>query len=97
MSSLRDDRTDFDSVDTQILGVNPASPEAHTRYVNKKNFNFPLLSDPDRAVTGSYNALKDNMKGIKRTVYIIDKDGKIRFAERGMPADEVLLEAIRGF
>ncbi|MCP4725296.1 MAG: redoxin domain-containing protein [bacterium] len=97
MSSLRDDRADFDSIDTKIFGINPASPEAHTNYIEKKEFNFPLLSDPDRYVTNMYNALKDNGKSVQRTVYILDRSGMIRFAERGMPSDDKLLETIREF
>ncbi len=78
-----------------IFGINPASTDAHTKYVNQKDFNFPLLSDPEREAANKYHALKDNEKGIQRTVYIISKEGKIIFAERGMPFDDKLLEVIR--
>ncbi len=80
-----------------MFGINPASVESHLNYITKKEFNFPILSDPDREVTSNYNALKDNGKSIQRTVYIIDKKGYIRFAEKGMPSDEKLLEAIKAF
>ena len=84
-------------MDTEIFGVNPASVEAHKKYKNSKEFNFHLLSDNMRKTVHDYEALKENGSSILRTVYIIDKEGKIRFAERGMPDDAKLLEAISSF
>src|SRR5438034_6830607 len=50
----------------QPLGVNPAGIESHKSYVEKMQFNFPLLSDPDRAIARAYHALKDDDRGIDR-------------------------------
>ncbi|HMJ57560.1 MAG TPA: redoxin domain-containing protein, partial [Gemmatimonadales bacterium] len=58
---------------------------SHRSYVDKMEFNFPLLSDPERAMASAYNALKEDGKGIQRTVYVIGKDGTVRFAQRGAP------------
>ena len=80
----------------QPLGVNPASVESHRSYVDKFKFNFPLLSDPERAIAGAYHALKDDGKGIQRTVYVIGKDGTVRFAQRGTPAVADLVAAVNG-
>lgn len=77
-----------------IFGVNPSSVESHEKYCVKKSFNFNLISDSDRKIAKDYNALKDNAKGILRTVYIINKNGEIIFAERGMPSDDELLDAV---
>jgi len=77
----------------QPLGVNPASVESHKSYVEKFQFNFPLLSDPDRAIAGAYRALKDDGKGIQRTVYVIGKDGAVRFAQRGTPPVDDIVRA----
>ncbi len=93
---MRDDLSKFSSKNTAVYGVNPASPESHQKYVDKKEFNFRLLSDPDRSVAEKYGALKENRKGIQRSVYVIDKSGKVVFAKRGMPSDEEILESIPG-
>jgi len=69
----------------QPFGVNPAGVESHAAYVQKLGFNFPLLSDPDRAIARAYHALKDDGKGIQRTVYVVSRDGRIAFAQRGAP------------
>jgi peroxiredoxin Q/BCP len=83
---VRDEIDKFTAAQMQPFGVNPASIESHKGYVDKFQFNFPLLSDPDRAIAGAYHALKDDGRGIQRTVYVIGKDGTIRFAQRGTPA-----------
>jgi peroxiredoxin Q/BCP len=81
----------FRAAGIQPFGVNPASVESHQDYVEKMRFNFPLLSDPARTIARAYHALKDDDKGIQRTVYVIGRDGTVRFAQRGAPpADEIV-------
>lgn len=82
---MRDEIEKFKTAKIQPFGVNPASVDSHQSYVEKMHFNFPLLSDPDRTMAGSYHALKDDGKGIQRTVYVIGRDGTVRFAQRGAP------------
>jgi peroxiredoxin Q/BCP len=93
---VRDEIDKFKAAKMQPFGVNPASIESHKGYVDKFKFNFPLLSDPDRAMAGAYHALKDDGKGIQRTVYVIGKDGTVRFAQRGAPAVADVVAAVNG-
>ena len=83
----------FKTAGMQPFGVNPASVDSHVSYVDKFKFNFPLLSDPDRTIASAYNALKDDHKGIQRTVYVIGKDGTVRFAQRGTPPVDDIVRA----
>ena len=88
---MRDEQSKFQSRGVRTLGVNPASVPDHEKYVAKFRFNFPLLSDPERAAAKAYRALKPDGKGIVRTVYLIGRDGRVLFGKRGAPgADEVL-------
>ena len=88
---MRDEIEKFRSAGVQPFGVNPAKLESHKKYAEKMKFNFPLLSDPDRAVAQAYGAVKPDGQGIQRSVVLVGKDGKIVFAARGAPeADEVL-------
>jgi peroxiredoxin Q/BCP len=82
---VRDEMTKFQQAGLQPFGVNPAGVEGHRNYVAKMGFTFPLLSDPDRRMAAAYHALKDDEKGIQRSVYVIGRDGTIRFAQRGAP------------
>ncbi len=78
----------------QPFGVNPAGLESHARYVKKMNFNFPLLSDPDREIARAYRALKDDGVGIQRSVYVVRRDATIAFAERGAPPVGEIVAAV---
>ena len=72
--------TKFRTAGVQPFGVNPASIESHQGYVEKMHFNFPLLSDPDRAIANAYHAVKEDGRGIQRTVYVIGTDGTVESA-----------------
>ena len=72
--------TAFKTHGIQPFGVNPADVENHARYVAKMGFPFPLLSDPDRAIATAYHALKDDGRGIQRSVYVVARDGTIYVA-----------------
>ena len=90
---MRDEIAKFQAAKIQPLGVNPAGIESHKSYVEKFRFNFPLLSDPERAIAGAYHALKDDAKGVQRTVYVIGTDGTVRFAQRGAPPVDDIVRA----
>ncbi len=73
-----------------VLGVNPASEAKHARFCANHGFPFPVLADPGQRVGELYGA-----RGliVKRTVYLIGKSGKIRYARRGKPMPEEVLAA----
>ena len=74
-----------------VFGVNPQSATSHVRFQAKCRFPFPLLVDPGQKMGELYHT-----RGlmVKRTVYLIGPDGRIRYARRGMPdPDEVLAHA----
>jgi len=91
---VRDELAAFTTRGIQPFGVNPAGVESHARYVAKMKFNFPLLSDPERAIARAYHALKDDDTGIQRSVYVVARDGTVAFAARGAPPVEVIVEAL---
>jgi len=88
---VRDEQSEYRARVVTTLGINPASVESHEQYSAKFKFNFPLVSDPDRAAARGYRALKPDGRGILRTVYVIGVDGRVLFAQRGMPAVEAIL------
>jgi thioredoxin-dependent peroxiredoxin len=91
---VRDEMARFQKAGIQPFGVNPAGVASHASYVQKLRFNFPLLSDPDRVIAQAYHALKDDGKGIQRSVYVVQRDGTVAFAQRGAPSvDEIVAHA----
>lgn len=76
--------------DAIVLGVNPARPQKHAAFRSHHQFQFPLLADSGQMVASSYHA---NGLIVKRTVYLIGKSGKIRYARRGKPDPQEVLAA----
>jgi peroxiredoxin Q/BCP len=74
----------------EVFGVNPQSALKHDRFRQKYHFPFPLLVDEGQKVAALYHA---NGLIVKRTVYVIGPDGKIRFGKRGMPNPSEVLAA----
>jgi peroxiredoxin Q/BCP len=76
------------------LGINPASVKSHDNYCDKKGFGFTILSDPGKTIAKKYDSLKTGGILIQRSVYVIGPDGKIIFAEKGMPENQEMIDAI---
>jgi peroxiredoxin Q/BCP len=103
--SFRDLQPEFDKRDAVVLGVSADDLKSHQKFARKYDLTFPLLSDPDHAVSEAYDSwgLKKFMGreyyGIKRNSFLIDRDGKIaRVWEKVKPAGhpEEVLQALSG-
>jgi len=93
LCSIREDYSLFKDSDTVVFGINPQNAASHKKFIEKQRFPFQLLVDKDKRVLTLYGA-----KGLlltKRTVYGIDKEGRVVFAERGAPSNEKILAAFR--
>jgi|SRR5271170_4768733 len=90
LCEFRDNWALVQSKDAVVLGINPASEAKHARFCANHGFPFALLADPGQRVGALYRA-----KGliVKRTVYLVGKSGKIRYARRGKPMPEEVLAA----
>ena len=83
LSSLRDDMPELERLDIVVVGLNPASVEEHAHYCTQLGLNFPLLHDAGGQVALQYGAFNPD-RSVQRSVYVVDKEGLIRFAARGM-------------
>lgn len=81
---IRDTHTEFDALDTVVLGVSPDNPAKLKKFDEKYQLNFSLLADEDHSIAEAYGVwgLKKFMgrefMGILRTTFVIDKQGKVR-------------------
>ena len=91
---MRDEIQSYTSHDIRPFGINPASAESHSAYAAKLGLPFPLLSDPGLEISRSYGALKPDGKGIARSVYLIDRDGRVLYSQAGAPGAEIVLESL---
>jgi len=57
-----------------------------TKFKEDQNLNFPLLSDFNKEVSAAYGTIYEEfvfgLKGVsKRSAFVIDKEGTVRYAE----------------
>jgi len=90
LCEFRDNWALAQSKDAMVFGINPAGEQKHAQFRANHSFPFPLLADPGQRAGADYRT-----KGliVKRTVYLIGKSGKIRYAKRGKPIPEEVLAA----
>lgn len=86
LCSIRDNIALYNSANAQVLGISVDSPFTLAKFREEQGLNFPLLSDFNKEASHAYGALYDTfigwMKGVsKRSAFIIDKEGIIRYAE----------------
>ena len=91
---MRDEIQTYTDHNIRPFGVNPASVERHTAYAEKLGLPFPLLSDPDQAISGVYGSLKPILPGIARSVCLIDRDGTVLYTQAGAPGAAIILESL---
>ena len=89
LCAARDAWADYQTANVQVFGVNPATEKSHRSFSENHSFPFPLLADTEKQIVKSYGC--EGLLATKRTVYGIDKDGKIVFAQRGMPSTQEIL------
>lgn len=79
---FRDFWQDFEAARIAVFGVNPSGSSSHKNFRRKHALPYPLLIDEGRRVAKLYRA---GGWLVRRTVYLIGLDGRIRFAKRGKP------------
>ncbi len=86
LCAVRDDISRYSNVNAQVIGISVDSVFTLAKYKEEQQYNFPLLSDFNKDVSALYDTLYTDwildMKGVsKRSAFIVDKAGNIRYAE----------------
>jgi len=72
----------FEEKDTQVLGISNDSRPTQTAYsMSLGNISYPILSDfhPKGQVTNAYGIWNEQRGASNRAIFVIDKEGVIRF------------------
>ncbi len=98
--NFRDAYSAFESANCEILGCSRESIRSHNNFINKQEFNFDLISDPDEVLCKAMDVIKEkNMygkkyMGIERSTFVFDEKGvlqnEIRKVKVKGHVDEVL-------
>lgn len=86
LCTIRDTKKDYENLNAEILAISVDSLFTLGKFKAEEGYNFSLLSDWNKETAKSYGALYDEfvlgMRGVaKRSAFVVDKDGIIRYAE----------------
>jgi peroxiredoxin len=86
LCSMRDNLKDYEELDARVFGISVDSIHSLRKFKEEQHLNFPLLSDFNKEVSILYQTIYETfgfgMKGVsKRSAFLIDKQGIVRYAE----------------
>lgn len=86
LCGVRDEISEYQILDSEIIAISVDSLYSLHKFKQEQGFQFTLLSDWNKDVSRSYGTIYEDfglgMKGVsKRSAFVIDKKGMIRYAE----------------
>jgi peroxiredoxin Q/BCP len=81
--SIRDNFRAISAQGYKVFGVSPDNVKKHNKFINKYEFQYDLLADPDKkmindfGVIGPKKFMGREIIGVYRTSFFVDENGKI--------------------
>ena len=81
---FRDAHDEFLAANTVVFGISRDSLKSHDSFKNKLELPFELISDADEKLCNQFDVIKQKMmygkqvRGIERSTFIIDGNGKLK-------------------
>lgn len=97
---FRDNYAKFKRRKVTVLGISRDNMRSHERFKAKFDFPFELLSDEDEELCGIFDVMKQKnmygkkVRGIERSTFLIDADGKLRREWRKVKIDGHVAEVL---
>ncbi len=94
LCGIRDNINIYNNSNAQVFGISVDSLYTLAKYKEEQKLNFPLLSDFNKEVSQMYGSLYPtfgfDMRGVgKRSAFLIDDEGIVRYAEVLENASEI--------
>ena len=89
---FRDAYDRFREQGVEIFGVSPDTEASHRKFKSKYALPFTLLADPEHQAAEAYGVWKEKSRygrtyeGVERSTFVIDAEGKVARAMRGIKA-----------
>ena len=102
--AFQDQQQAFKRADCYIAGVSRDSLSSHTKFTEKLGLKYPLIADTDERVCQLYDVIRDKkmygktVRGIERSTFLIDAEGKFVRVWRGVKVPghvQEVLEAVQ--
>jgi peroxiredoxin Q/BCP len=75
---FRDLKVDFDALGATRIGISADPVDKQLQFAEKHDFDFPLLSDVDRAVAEAFGVKRrSNLLKVKRSTFVIGTDSSL--------------------
>lgn len=90
---FRDAYAQFQALNTEIFGISRDSLKSHENFKAKFTFPFELLSDAEELACSLFGVIKmknmygKQVRGIERSTFVIDRNGKLIKEWRGVKVD----------
>ena len=97
---FRDAYAEFQSLNTDIVGVSRDSLKSHENFKAKFSFPFELLADTEELACGIFGVMKmknmygKQVRGVERSTFVIDKNGVLVKEWRGVKVDGHVAEVL---
>lgn len=104
--NIRDNYGAFEKMGFKIFGISPDSSRKHQRFIDKFEFQFPLLADENKEVLNAFGVwgpktfMGRTFDGVHRTTFIIDEKwtiagviDKVKTKDHSAQLFEVIKEA----
>jgi glutaredoxin-dependent peroxiredoxin len=86
--TFRDTFMEFGKLNAVVLGISGDYVFSHQEWAKHHKLPFPLLSDHDHRVAKAYDSYMEQYGFNKRTVYLIDKEGVVRYVNLAFKAGD---------
>ncbi len=93
--SFRDSYEDFTELGAEVVGISSDSEKSHTKFADKYQFPFKLLSDTDKKVRELFKVKNSLLVVPGRETYVVDKTGKVIMVFNSMKANGHKKRAIK--
>ena len=86
--TLRDTFAELSKLNATVLGVSGDYVFSHQEWAKFHKLQFPLLSDHDHKIARLYGSYNETVGFNNRTVFLIDKDGVVRYSNMAFKAGD---------
>lgn len=86
MCTFRDSLAEFNDMQAKVYGISVDPPFSQAEFHKQNALTFPLLSDLNRETVAAYGVTLSDLAGIpgydvaQRSVFVVDKGGKVAWA-----------------
>jgi peroxiredoxin Q/BCP len=98
--NFRDNYNKFQERNTYILGVSRDKLNSHMKFKEKLQLPFELISDPAENLCQWFGVIKNkkmygkNVRGIDRSTFLFDPNGKLQHEWRGVKVPNHVIEVL---